>query len=63
LVEGDGCLGPPEPCRGGEGVDGVHLLLSEAALLDIFICLGAHKDHEAVLGLKELVVFLLGTVC
>ena len=32
LVEGDGHLGPSEPCWSGEGVSGVHLLLGDAAL-------------------------------
>jgi hypothetical protein len=45
LVKGDGHLGPPEPRRGSEGVDGVHLPLGDAALLVGFICLGAPKDH------------------
>jgi hypothetical protein len=63
LVKGDGRLGPLEPCRGGVGVDGVHLLLSDAALLAGFIRLGALEDHEATIGLGELIVFLLGTVC
>jgi hypothetical protein len=63
LVKGDGHLGPPEPHRGGEGVDGIHLLLSDAVLLTGFICLGALKDHEAALVLGELVVFLQGTAC
>jgi hypothetical protein len=63
LVEGDGRLGPLEPCQGGVGVDGVHLLLSDAALLVGFIRLGAPEDHEATIGLGELIVFLLGTVC
>ena len=62
LVEGDGRLGPLEPYRGGEGVDDIHLLLDDAALSMGFIRLGAPKDHEATLGLRELVVFLLGTV-
>jgi hypothetical protein len=62
LVEGDGRLGPPEPRWGSEGVDGVHLLLGDAALPAGFIRLGAPEDHEAALSLGELVVFLLGTV-
>ena len=62
LVEHDGRLGPPEPCRGGEGVDSVHLLLGDAELPVGFIRLGAPKDHEAALGPRELVVFLLGTI-
>jgi hypothetical protein len=45
------------------GVDGVHFLLSDAALLAGFIRLGAPEDHEATIGLGELIVFLLGTVC
>ena len=51
LFEGDGCLAPLEPCRGNEVVDGIHLLLSDAALLAGFIRLGAPKDHEILLGL------------
>ena len=62
LVEGDGRLGPPKPCQDGEGVDGIHLLLGVAALPVRLMRLGAPKDHEAVLGLGELVVFLLGAV-
>ena len=62
LVEGDGRLGPLEPCWEGEGVNSVHLLLDDAALPVGLICLGAPKDHEAALGLGELVVFFLGTV-
>ena len=44
-------------------MDGVHLLLGDAALPAGFICLGALEDHEAALGLEELIVFLLGAVC
>jgi hypothetical protein len=44
-------------------VDGVHLLLGDAALSARFKCLGAPEDHGAVLGLRELVVCLLGAVC
>jgi hypothetical protein len=62
LVEGDGHLGPPEPHRGSEGVDGAHLLLGDVALPTGFIHLGALKDHEAVLSLRELVVLLPGIV-
>ena len=62
FVEGDGCLGPLEPRWGDEGVDGVHLLLGDATLPERLIRLGAPEDHEAALGLGELVVFLLGTV-
>ena len=40
----------------------VHLLLGDAALLVRFIGLGAPEDHEAALGLKELIVFFLGSV-
>jgi hypothetical protein len=43
LVEGDSHLEPPELCRGGKGVDGVHLLLNDAALLARFICLEPSK--------------------
>jgi hypothetical protein len=59
LVEGDGRLGPLEPRRSGKGVDGVHLLRSDVVLPVGFVCLGALEDHEAVLGLWELVIFLL----
>jgi hypothetical protein len=62
LVEGNGHLGPSELRRGGEGVNGVHLLVGDVALLVGFISLGAPEDHEAALGLGELIVFLLGTV-
>ena len=62
LVEGDGRMGPPEPHRGSEGVDGVHLLLGDAALPVGLMRLGAPEDHEAALGLRELVVFLLGSI-
>ena len=62
LVEGDGRLGPLEPCRGSEGVDDVHLLLGDAALPVGLIRLGAPVNPEAALGLGELVVFLLGAV-
>jgi hypothetical protein len=57
LVEGDGCLGPPELHRGGEGVEGIHLLFGDVALPAGFIHLGAPEDHEVVLGLGELIVF------
>ena len=60
--KGDGRLGPPKPRRGGEGVDGVHFLLGDAALPAGLMCLGAPKDHDTVLGLGELIVFLLGAV-
>jgi hypothetical protein len=56
LVKGDGRLGPLEPRRGG-----IHLLLNDVVLLEGFIHLGAPKDHEIVLGLGELIVFLLVT--
>jgi len=62
LVEDDGHLGPSEPCQGGEGVNSVHLPLGDATLLAGLIRLGASKDHEAVLGLGELIVFFLGTI-
>jgi hypothetical protein len=60
LVEGDGRLGPSEPCQSGEGVTGAHLLLSDAALPAGFVGIGAPEDHEEALGLGELSVFLLG---
>jgi hypothetical protein len=62
LVEGNGRLGPPELHRGGEGVDGIHLLFGDVALPTGFICLGAPKDHEAALSLGELILFPLGAV-
>jgi hypothetical protein len=62
LVEGDGRLGPSDLCRGGEGVDNVHLLLVDVALTVGFMHLGAPEDHEAALSLRELVVFILGAV-
>jgi hypothetical protein len=60
LVEHDGRLGPSEPCRSNEGVDGIHLLLGDVVLIVGFIGLGAPEDHEAALGLWELIVFPLG---
>ena len=62
LVEGDGHLGPLKLCRCGEGVDTVHLLLYDVALPAGFIGLGAPKDHEAALGLRKLIIFLLGAI-
>ena len=56
LVKGDGCLGPSELHRGSKVVDGIHLLLGDAALPVGLIHLGALKDHG------ELVVFFLGNV-
>jgi len=61
LVEGDGHLGPSKLCRGGKGVNSVHLLLSDVALSVGLIRLRAPKDHDAALNLRELVIFLLGT--
>jgi hypothetical protein len=43
LVKGDGHLEPLKPCRISEGVDDIHLLLSNAALSSRFIFLGAPK--------------------
>jgi hypothetical protein len=63
LVKRDGHLGPPESHWGGESVDDILLLLGDPALPVGFVRLGALKDHEAALGLGELIVFLLGTVC
>jgi hypothetical protein len=62
LVEGDGHLGPLESHRGGEGVEGVHLLLGDAALLAGLIRLGAPEDHETAIGLGELGVVLWGGI-
>jgi hypothetical protein len=59
LVEGDGRLRPSETHQSGEGVNDVHLLLSDAELQARFVDLGAPEDHEAALGLGELSVFLL----
>jgi hypothetical protein len=61
LVKGDGHLGPSEPRRGDEGVNDIHLLFGDTMLSARFVGMGAPEDHEAVLGLKELSVFLLGT--
>ena len=41
-------------------MNGVHLLFGDAALLVVFIGVGAPKDHDAVLDLEELGVFHLG---
>jgi hypothetical protein len=43
-------------------VDDIHLLLGDAALPVGLIRLEAPKDHEAVLGLEELIILLLGAV-
>jgi hypothetical protein len=43
-------------------VDGIHLLLGDAALPAGLICLGAPEDHEAAIGLKKLGVVLWGDV-
>ena len=51
LAEGDGHLGPSEPRQSSVDVNGIHLLLSDAALPVGFVGLGAHEDHEATLGL------------
>ena len=61
LVKGDGRLGSLKPRQGSESVNNVHLLLSDAALPVGHIRLGSPKDHEAVLGLRELIVFFLVT--
>jgi len=58
LVKGDGRLGPSEPHQGGEGVNSVHLLLGDVALLAGLIRLGAPEDHEAAISLGELSVIL-----
>jgi hypothetical protein len=63
LVDGDGCLRPSELCWGSDGVNGVHLLLSDAALSEEFVCLGAPEDREAVISHRELSVILRGGVC
>ena len=43
-------------------MNGIHLLLGDAALPVGFIRLGALEDHETMLSLGELVVFLLCAV-
>ena len=43
-------------------MNSIHLLFGDEALPTGLIGVGAPKDHEAVLGLWELVVFLLGVV-
>ena len=43
-------------------MDTVHLLLYDVALPAGFIGLGAPKDHEAALGLRKLIIFLLGAI-
>jgi len=48
--------------QGGKGVNSVHLLLGDVALLARLVRLGAPEDHEVALGLRELGVFLLGVV-
>ena len=63
LVKGDPRLGPSEPRWSGEGVNGVHLLFGDVALPVRLVGLGAPEDHEAMLGLRELGVFLLGAIC
>ena len=47
---------------GGKDVDGVHLLLGDAALPMGLIHLGAPEDYEAAIGLEELGVVLRGVV-
>jgi hypothetical protein len=44
-------------------VNGVHLLLGDTTLPAGFVGFEASKDHEAALGLWELIVFLLGASC
>jgi hypothetical protein len=39
-------------------VNGVHLLLGDAALPAGFVCLGALEDHEVAISLGELGVVL-----
>jgi hypothetical protein len=43
LVKGDGRLGSLEPCQGGEGVNGIHLLFGDTTLLAGFVRLGPPK--------------------
>ena len=43
-------------------MDSVHLLLGDAVLPAGLVRLGALEDHEAALGLGELIVFLLGAI-
>jgi hypothetical protein len=44
-------------------VDGVHLLLGDAALPTGLVCLGAPVDHEIAIGLEELGAILEDGVC
>ena len=43
-------------------MDSVHLLLSDATLPAGLVRLGVLEDHEALLGLGELGVFVLGII-
>ena len=58
LIKGDGRLGPSELCQRGEGVNGIHLLLGDAALPAGFLCLGVPEDHEAMISLKKISIVL-----
>jgi hypothetical protein len=58
LVKGDGRLGPSELLRGGKGVNGVHLLLSDVVLPTGLVRLGAPEDNEIAIDLRELGVVL-----
>ena len=60
LVGGDGRLGQLDSCWSNEGVNSVHLLFGDAALSEGFVGVGAPKDSEVALSLKELGVFRLG---
>lgn len=55
-------LQPSEPHQGGNGLQTIHLLLSDPALTARLVGLGATKDHEALLSLRELGVLPLSTV-
>jgi hypothetical protein len=61
-IEGDGRFQPPEQHRGRNGLDSIHLLLSDMALMSGFEGLGAPEDHEALLGLRELGVLSMSII-
>ena len=61
-IEGDSCFQPSEPHQDGNGLNGVHLLLGDPALMVRFIGLGAYEDHQALLGFGELGLLLLPIV-
>jgi hypothetical protein len=61
-IKGDGRFQPPEQRRGGNDLNNIHLLLSDAALMSGFEGLGAPEDHEALLGLRELGVLPMSII-